>query len=268
MIYSRLIRAVLACSLVLLCNQPLHGLQSNDNDPEPPRWRASVDLAFDGSRGNEENILFNTGGRISHVMGDLLELRLAGQVRYGWTVLDKNGLEERQTVARNARTQLEVDFLPGSGWAPFTYGSAERNPLRQLDLRLNAGAGGRYTPWSSDYGQATLSVALLYVLEDFGRLPSATDRSRKSTARWSWRPELEVHLSPGMRMTHSTLYQPLWNTMENHLVHSETALRIRLTERVGVTVTYQFDRDSMARQRNAENNDHLLRTGFDFHTQW
>lgn len=196
----------------------------------PDLWRTTVDLAFTGARGNEHFALFTAGGKFTRLETSRYELELDASIRYGRTT--------GRDIARNAKAGLKLDLDPKGRWSPFTSVTAERDALRKLDLRLQGGAGGIYTFVRQDSADVSVSAASLYDQE------SQVDIGTRHTARWSLRLKGTKTFASGIKLEHTSFYQPLWNSPGDYLISARTTVSTRLTKRVALTFNYAFDRDS------------------------
>lgn len=231
---------------------------SAQEEPDPGRWQVSAELSFTDQSGNKVLRLFTGGLKVSHREKEAFELEGSLQSRYG--------MSDDEVVARNHYASLAFDLHPKHRWSPFLFVDAERDPFKRLDLRLKGGAGAKYTPYASqtEQGEVSVSLALLYSLEDV--TPSAAQPAppARDLARWSLRVRGKQELRPGITAAHVTFFQPAWDQMADYLLRSETETKVLLTERLALSVGYQLNRTARPPE-GVEPDDRLLKTGLIIH---
>jgi N-acetylated-alpha-linked acidic dipeptidase len=201
----------------------------------PSRWGVSVDLGFNGSRGNTALTVFSTGIGVKHLVTDEFRLEWNGAVRYGES--------EGDVVARNLRSQVSFDFNPDADVSPFFYMDAERDPFRRMRLRTDGGAGAKYTFWRQRNEEVSLSVAGLYSRQEFFPLPSGELTPRRSNARWSGRGRVRRQLGTA-RVEHTSFMQPVLDQLSDYTYDATTRLSTKLNERVSLTLTHLYKHNS------------------------
>lgn len=221
----------------------------------PERWDVSAEFSYTDQTGNKVLRLLTAGLRFSHLEQDRFELDGSVESRYGRS--------DGQTVAQNHRAELSFDLHPEERWSPFVFASAERDRFKRLDLRATGGAGAKYTPYRDPArsAEASLSLALLASFEDrdLGPGPAQIDE-RQLRARWSGRVRAQRALGEGVTLRHVTFYQPQVARMADYLLRSQTGIKVLLTERLALSVEYQWDRDSEPPE-GVKPDDRLLKTG-------
>ncbi|MBI4545892.1 MAG: DUF481 domain-containing protein [Gemmatimonadetes bacterium] len=253
---ARALPAVLALSLGLLA-LPL-GVRAQQQAAAPPatppeRWKLVVDLGFTAASGNERLAVLTSAVSLTHLRQELFELALDGDLRYGRS--------EGKEVARRFRGGLKFDLYPHSMWSPFFFTTGEHDRFRRLDLRTSGGAGIKHTFWDSPAGKASLSLAVVYSYEDYdvAQLP-LLDQFQRNT-RWSWRLKAQRQLGGAVRLESTTFYQPLWNVAADYLVEAETALTVRISRKLGVSLGHSYNRDSRPPSPDVRKDDHLVKVG-------
>ncbi len=226
-------------------------------NPPPPRWDMRAELAFTDQSGSRSLQVFTGGFNASHRHREDFRFDIGVQSRYGRS----NG----EMVTRNDRLDVAFDLTPDEAWSPFLFAEGERDPMRQLELRLNGGAGAKYTAARRPDGSEALSIsmALLHSLER--RTPpedpgDAEAQLSRSLARWSTRVRAGHEVRRGTEVTHRTYYQPVYDDLADYLLRSETGLRFSLTERVALSMVYQWNRDTSV-PADTSPDDRLFRTG-------
>jgi len=256
-----MIRTLTTASLVALAafGSPGHAhAQVPAQDPRPERWALDVDLAFSGATGNDQTVLLTSGFKIAHLRTDLYELEWTGSVRYGRS--------EGKEVARNQRSGLKFDLYPQARWSPFLFSTAERDPFRRIDLRAGGGMGVKYTFWRNEKGTLSLSVAGLYSYEDY--MPGDAGAIEPAHhARWSWRLKGDRRIGELIRVENTTFYQPVWDRSSDYLLSTFTSIGVPMSERIALTLTHTFERDSQPVE-GVHKNDQLFKAGITIRTRW
>jgi hypothetical protein len=218
------------------------------------RWNISAEMSYTDQSGNKTLRLLTGGLRVSHREKEAFELDGSLQSRYG--------MSDDEVVARNDFGSLSVDLHPNDRWSPFLFVTAERDPFKRLDLRASGGAGAKYTLYQAEQGpgEASASLALLYSYENLA--PSERDPLApvRSLARWSLRARGTRELRSGVTLQHLSYYQPQWAEMADYLLRSETGVKVLLTQRLALSVSYQLDRNGQPPEGVAAD-DRLFKTG-------
>lgn len=226
---------------------------AQDLEPPAERWRIALDLAFTNLSGNESLTVLTTGARVTHLWTDRYKLETGAQARYGRS--------EGEVVARNLRGSLTFDFNPNGAWTPFVFATAEHDPLRQVQLRLNSGAGAKHTFWRRDgQGEASISLAALYSYEDYTLTLGSAAEQWRANARWSWRFKGERRIGDATRVEQIMYYQPIWDRASDYLMAATSSLRVRISENIGLRVSYAYERDSTPLP-DIRKDDHRVETG-------
>jgi hypothetical protein len=204
-------------------------------EERPDRWQTEFGLSVNSSGGNEQLTVITTELGFTHLETRRYELEFRGRLRYGRS----DGVE----VARNLRASMDADFGPGASWSPFLSATADRDPFRRLDLRLNSGSGVKRTFWREGRDEVSLSAALLYSHENrivADTLPNTITHS----ARWSVRGRARRQLGEGTRVEQLVFYQPEWDRGSDYLLESQTTARVALSRSLALTSRFLYQRDS------------------------
>lgn len=254
MIHARLLATALA-TLFLLTASPLHGQEPEDGEVD--RWGTEVSLALNSSGGNESLTVLTTEIGFTHLDTEAYELSLDTRFRYGRS--------EGDEVANNLRVGLTADIRPQGRWSPFVFATAERDPLRRLDVRLNSGGGIKRTFYSDGWDEVSLSGAALYSYEDtdIGAGLNGTTR----TARWSWRGRGRYQVRDGTRLEQQVFFQPAWSYIEDYLLEVQSSARVALTRTLAFTANAIYERDSTPAPEIGPD-DWALAVGLSLATTW
>jgi hypothetical protein len=203
---------------------------------EPPeRWSGDLGLSVNGSGGNESLTIITTDLGLTRLETDRYELSFRGRARYGQS--------EGEEVARNVRGSLNADFGPGQRWSPFLFATAEHDPFRRLDVRVNSGAGLKRTFWREGWSEVSVSGAVLHSFEDLA-VPDTVGPGTTSTARWSWRGRARRQVREGTRFEQVVFFQPAWDRIGDYLLEAQSSGRLALSESLALTTGFLYQRDS------------------------
>lgn len=222
--------------------------------PQPDRWKVSTQVSLTDQAGNKSLRLWTGGLTLSHERPDAWDFESALRSRYGSS--------EGEVVATNHSGTVSVSLDGTSRWSPFLHLNGERDRFKRLALRLSGGLGARFSLYDAEQGPGELNASLA-LLNSYERiLPSATetaDRTR-NVARWNLRLRGTEQLRPGVTLSHTSTYEPVWSTLADYLLRTETGIRVLLTERLALSVEYHLDRTSRPPD-GVDPNDRLFKTG-------
>lgn len=248
-------RAIAAALLTLGMASPAFAAQ----DPEePPRWNAEAGLSVNSSGGNEELTVITTELGLTHLRTQIFEFGVDTRLRYGRS--------EGEEVARNLRGNTNFDLWPEAAWSPFLFGTAEQDPFKRLQARLNGGVGLKRTFWQEDWNEVSLSGAVLYSFENL-EVPDSLGDGITQTARWSWRLRGRQEIGEGSRLEQVFFFQPAWDDFEDYQFESATSARVSLSERLAFTATFLYQRDNTPAPE-VEPDDYSLAIGLSLATRW
>jgi N-acetylated-alpha-linked acidic dipeptidase len=201
----------------------------------PSRWAATLDLGFNGSRGNTTLAVLSTGFGIKHLITDEFRFEWNGNLRYGES--------EGEVVARNVRSQVSFDLDPGGAVSPFFFADAERDPFRRMRLRTDGGAGAKYTFWERRNEEVSLSLAGLYSRQEFFPRPNGDVTPHRTNARWSGRGRVRRQFDD-VRIEHTSFFQPVYDRLSDYNYDATTRIGTRLNERISLTFTHVYKHNS------------------------
>jgi len=257
------IRLTLLCALALMGAGGLHGRLAAQESQAPdadgptgapvqaapaPAWRSQLELGFNGAAGNSSFVILRTGFGVTHLRTDVAELELSGLFRYG-----KN---DEVVIARDWRSSLKLDLSPTGKWSPFLFVSASGDAVRRLDLRSEGGAGAKYTVWTSDTGEASISLASLYSFESYKQEAGLAVLPTERAARWSLRTKGERRLG-GTTFKNTGFYQPVWDRARDFTLDLTSSATTRLVGNVNLAVEHEYLHDASP-PPDIERNDHKL----------
>lgn len=225
---------------------------------EAERWNAEAGLSLNASGGNEDLTVFTTNAAISHLLTDVFELSLNARFRYG-----QSGGEK---VAENLRGETNFDLWPEARWSPFLFATAEKDPFKSLDARLNGGLGAKRTFWQDGWSEVSLSGAVLYSYENLA-VHDSLGTGITQTARWSWRGRGRMEIGASSRLEQTVFYQPAWDEFSDYQLESITAGRFALSDQLAITTTLLYQRDSTPAP-DVKPDDYSIAVGLSMSTQW
>lgn len=216
--------------------EPVQEEEPEPEEPEPDRWGAEVGFVLNTSGGNERLTVLTSQVDLSHLETSSYEANFGARVRYGRS----EGVE----VARNIRANTSIDLGPGARWSPFLFATAENDPHKKLEARLNGGSGVKHTFLQDGWNEVSLSGAVLYSYENLEIDDPLEGNGVHETARWSWRGRARRDFQEGRRFEQVVFYQPEWDEFDDYLLESRTTARWSLTESLAFTTAFLYERDS------------------------
>lgn len=246
--------AISTLTLILLLAGPVAAQEEED----PDRWSAEAGLALAASGGNEDLTVFATNLGLTRLETDAYEVALKTRFRYG----RNNG----ETVAENLHGELNLDLWPAADWSPFLFATGERDPIKQLESRLNGGAGLKRTFWQEDWSEVSVSSAMLYSHENL-EVPDSLGDGITRTARWSFRTVARTELGAGSKIQQTVFFQPAYDRLVDYQLESVTDLRVALSERLAFTTVLLYQRDNTPAP-DVKPDDYSITVGLSLSTQW
>lgn len=252
-------RVLLFAVLLSLTTMLTTGKAAAQGEEDPEHWAGNVGFSLNTSGGNERLTVLISEVGLSHLETDIYEANLGGRFRYGRS--------EGEDVAQNLRGSATVDIWPEDRWSPFFFATAESDPFKKLEARLNGGTGVKRTFWREGaFGEVSLSGAVLYSFENL-EVPDSIGRGVSETARWSWRGRARRELGEGHRLEQVVFYQPEWDEFDDYLVEARTSVRWSLTRSLAFLTTFLYERDSTPAP-DVGPDDWSLAVGLTVATRW
>lgn len=227
-------------------------------EEEPDRWSAEAGLSLNSSGGNESLTVFTTTLGLTHLQTDAFELALDTRYRYGRS--------EGEKVAENLRGEMNLDLWPQATWSPFLFATAEEDPFKRLDARLNGGVGAKRTFWQEDGNEVSLSSAILYSYENL-EVPDSLGDGITETARWSFRGRGRLQIGEGSRVEQVVFFQPAFDRLEDYQLESVSSIRIALAEQLSFTTELLYQRDNTPAPE-VKPDDYSISVGLSLATEW
>lgn len=247
-------RAGVVRALLLAALAWAPAVAAQDSTAVPDAWDATAQLSFTNASGNRDVTVFTTGFTLRHRRTERYAFELNVRARYGSS--------EGETDIENYLGDLKLDLAPARPLSPFVYTTAERDPVRRLDARVNTGAGARYKLNRADgRGDASISVALLHSYEatDAGALAPGEDPTT-TNARWSFQLDGQQQIREDIAITHKTTFEPVAREFGDYLLKLRTTLKVVVTTRIALSISHEFDRESVT-PPDVEEHDQLVNAG-------
>lgn len=240
-------RALVPLLLSLLASAPL------DAQANPRKWNGTAEASGTILYGAANQRIASMSAMLQRVDNSAL-YRFETQAGYGDG--KKSDVERRSVVVRNVRVGTTIDLRRRDRVSPYTFATAVTSLQQRIASRFDAGAGARITVWRPDTiingfaEEATLSASLL----GEQTRPIATSSApvvENTRVRWSFRANYRKRLSPALRLTHVTLYQPSVTDASRLTLEATTVLAAPVYARTELTVTHRERIDSEAVERGA-----------------
>lgn len=213
------------------------------------RWAAAAEFSMTATSGNQDMTVLATGFTLRHLRRELFDFQLKVQARYG-----SSGGEQ---VVENYHGTFNFDIGTRNRWSPFVYSTAEHDPFKRLDVRVNSGAGAKYRLYRAEQrGEASLSLAMLHSYEAL----STEGTTPENAARWSLRLNGSQKLRDGVTLSSQALYEPVVNDAGDFLFTLDAGLKVLVTQRIAVSITHEYNQDSTPAEGVGEI-DRLLKAG-------
>lgn len=239
-------------ALALLMSPPLATALSAQASG-PPKWKSTVEASGTVLYGAVNQRIGSMAVSVQHMDGNAL-FKMDLQAGYGDG--KKNTELHRSVVVRNIRFAVSTDMRRRDRVSPYTFATALTNYQQRISTRYDAGAGARIIVWRADSvrsgfpEEATVTASILgerTVPISVNNAP-VVDNSR---FRWSLQASYRKRISPTLRFTHNTLYQPSIQEPSRHTLEATTVLAAPIVGKTELTVTHRERIDSEAVERGA-----------------
>ena len=240
--------SALTSALILLAPDTLFAQKQ-----DPKKWSGSAEASGTVLYGAANQRVASMTAMLQRADNSAL-YKFEAQAGYGDS--RKTGADRRGVVVRNMRLGTAIDLRRRDRISPYTFATAASSLQQRYTSRVDAGAGARITIWKPDTvrngfpEEATFSAS---VLGEQTR-PIATPtvpRDDITRIRWSFRASYRKRLSPSLRISHVTLYQPSVIEASRLTLEVTTVVSAPLYARTELTVTHRERIDSEAVERGA-----------------
>lgn len=217
--------------------QPLHlpALQI----PPSPSSTSNVEIDISGSAASGTSSYTIVDGRISlERLDPVYEVVASVHGRYG-------GAND-EVIAKEWGTAISVDATPEEDFSFFAFADFEQNPIRKLTRRVRMGSGAKWVLMRSldeenapslDEDELSVSVALLAASEKH-------ETEDATTWRWSFRLKKDLDITNRTVLGTTWFLQPQLDAMHDYLVDGFVRVSQQITERLELTFTFDYFRDS------------------------
>ena len=203
---------------------------------QPDRWKIELEAGLNGSSGNSSYSILRTGGKVTRLQKEYMEMEASGLVRYG-----KN---DEKVIADDARASLKMDLWPKATWSPFVFGDWSRDAIRKIDARASGGVGVKYLFWNAEKTTASISMAGLFDYQNYRVATGSTDPQTEKRARWSARTKFEQKLSETTTFEQVVFYQPVWNKAADYVLDVTHSVTTKMLGKLSLGLEHQYLHDA------------------------
>jgi hypothetical protein len=223
---------------------------------EPPRraaWTIGGELSLTELSGNKTLTLLTSGFNAKRVAPDGATLESQILARYGTS----NG----EIATENYRAELSARLRPSGRVSPSFRVAAQRDPQRNLDLRVAISAGAAISLTHRDDHDLQMGVALLADRE-YRRLPPESSLERQvAFTRFDFRIRARVPLRDAVTLEHQSVFQPVAETPTDYLLTTRSSVQVFLTRQLAFQTSYLLERDASPLPSVEFKNDRTLTAG-------
>jgi hypothetical protein len=226
----------------------------DEQEPPPDLWSFAAEFSYTDQTGNKTLRLLTGGLKFAHRDKKSFELDGSLQSRYGQS--------EGEVVSRNYFGNLNFSPFKQARVSPSFSVKAERDPFKRLDLRFVGSAGAKVTPYRTDRGDGEVSLFLMtsYEFQNLQATPEDDSDEFTHVPRWTMEMRGSQKLNSSVTAHLQSSYEPSWGELANYLLRSQTGMKVLLTERLALSVEYQFNRTNEPPEGVAPD-DRLFKTG-------
>jgi len=199
----------------------------------PDLWRSSLEFGFTGASGNTSFSILTGAISLTRLQRDSYELDVSGRLRWGQS--------DGETIANDMRGTVKFDWRPQSVFSPFVFATGSRDVIRNVDARLLAGGGAKWTfHQPSDRTKMSVSLAAVVDHENYQLDPGSTADEVISVGRWSWRAKLDHRFASGATFQHITFWQPRVSDFGDYIVDVSNSLSSELLSNLSLVITHAY----------------------------
>jgi hypothetical protein len=206
---------------------------------------ASVSLFF----GNTEQRVVTTHGALGHA-DSTFDLQTDARFSYGEASADSG---ERTVNKRSWLASVSFNHHPFMRFSPFFSGSIESSLEKRIDLRYNAGLGGKVAFIRNDATDFNFTLALL----GERTIPAADQADAESTTllRWASSLTFKHKIDDKLSVKNETSYRPSAPDISEFTFTSTSSLGYAMNHSVGLMLSVLDNYDSQAKSRGARSNN-------------
>ncbi len=240
-------------ALLAVSGSPRHDLHAQDSTVV---WAGNVQANGNLLYGAASQRVFSAGAGVQR---ESKSLQWRADVSGGYGDSRDQDTRLRRVIVRNARATASLDWHPMAAFSPFAFGTAESSLQQRIASRISSGIGGKWTLWRPGVAagafvqDASISAAVL--AEDTRSLAAWSvvdgERGAGSRYRWSVRARYRRLLTPTLRFSHLSFYQPTVGRVSRYTLEATSELSMPVLSRAEFTITHRERLDSEARERGA-----------------
>lgn len=202
--------------------------RAQDSQPDLG-WKGNAGLGFTLTEGNSQTSTLSTSANV-----------IDREPRHKWTFSGSYVLShaDGDQTANKGSGLVQLDVFPDHRFFVFGKFSGGFNKPAGLDLRLAPGAGAGYTLVESDRASLSLEAGGNWIRDRFAN--DSTDQAFYGSAGENF--SLEV--SETTDLVQSLQFNPRAEDLSNYLLHGELTLNTKITELLGLQVSFLDDFDS------------------------
>jgi hypothetical protein len=209
-------------------------------------WTAKSDASMSLFFGNTEQRVVTTHGSVGHA-DSTFELQTDLRFSYGEASADSG---DRFVNKRSWFASVSFNHQPFTRFSPFFAGSVESSLEKRIDLRYNAGLGGKVVFVRNDATDANFTLALL----GEKTIPTG-DAEATTTLRWAASFTVKHQIDDKLSLTNETFYRPSQPDIDEFTFTSNSSLAYAMNSDVGLMISVLDNYDSEAIERGARSNN-------------
>lgn len=199
----------------------------------PETWSSKLEFGFTGASGNTSFSILTGAFSVTRLEQELYELDISGRLRWGRS--------DGETIANDLRGTVKFDWNPQAVFSPFIFATGSRDVIRNVDARLLAGGGGKWTFLQrSDLTKMSISVAAVLDHENYRLEPGSTADEVINFGRLSWRTKFDHRFASGATFQHTTFWQPRITNLSDYIVDVSNSLSSQLLSNLSLVITHSY----------------------------
>lgn len=216
----------------------------------PSLWHPTLELGFTGASGNTSFSVLSTAASLTRLHRERFEFELSGKFRWGKS--------DGEVIANDVQATIKVDWVPNGEWSPFLYATASRDVIRNLDSRLVAGGGTKWTFFQpSDNTKMSISAAAVVDYENYLLPVGSTDPETVYAGRWSARVKFDHEFGSGTTFQHVSFLQPRMTNFGDYLVDVSNSLSTTLVSNISLVIHHSYIHDEVPPPGTVQNDQRL-----------
>ena len=200
---------------------------------QPDLWRAQLEFGFTGATGNTSFSILTASASLARLHREIYEMDVSGRLRWGRS--------DGQTIASDIQGTVKFDWHPQDVFSPFVFATGSRDQIRNVDARLLAGGGAKWT-FLQPSEETKMSVSLAAVIdhENYDVAPGSTVDEIINVGRWSWRVKFDHEFGEGATLQHVSFWLPRVSDFGDYIVDVSNSLSSPLLSNLSLVITHSF----------------------------